>query len=286
MSAKFLIPDKIYLKLLYKKRLGKKLNLKEVKTFNEKLQWLKLYDRRPIYSTMVDKYEVKKYVADAIGDKYIIPTIGVYEKFEDIDFDSLPNQFVIKCTHDSGGLVICKNKNKLDTEEVKEKINKSLAVNYYYHAREWPYKNVKPRILIEQYMLDKKTDELRDYKFFCFDGKVKFFKIDFNRFRKHQANYYSTDGKLLKFGEEVCPPDYNKKLEMPKQLKEMITIAEKLSRNIPFVRVDLYEINGKVYFGELTFFPASGFGRFVPEEWDEKIGRLIRIKKYEGKNDI
>ena len=274
---KKIIPDKLYLKFIYKIKIGKSLNLKNPKTFNEKLQWLKLYDRNPLYTKLVDKYEVKDYVANIIGKEHVIPTIGVYDSFDDINFEKLPKQFVIKCTHDSGGLVIVKDKNKLDIEKAKKKINKSLKKNYYYCGREWPYKNVKPRIIIEKYMEDNKTKELRDYKFFCFDGKMKFFKIDFNRLTYHQANYYNKNGILLKFGEKVCPPDYEKKLEMPINLKRMIKLAETLSENIPFLRVDFYEINGGVYFGELTFFPASGFGKFVPSNWDEKIGDYIII---------
>lgn len=274
---KNIIPDKLYLKIIYRKRLQKTLNLKNPKTFNEKLQWLKLYDRNPLYTKLVDKYEVKDYVANIIGKEHVIPTIGVYDSFDDINFKKLPKQFVIKCTHDSGGLVIVKDKNKLDIEKAKKKINKSLKKNYYYCGREWPYKNVQPRIIIEEYMEDKKTKELRDYKFFCFNGKMKFFKIDFNRLTYHQANYYNKNGILLKFGEKVCPPDYEKKLEMPINLKKMIKLAETLSKNIPFLRVDFYEINGDIYFGELTFFPASGFGKFVPEDWDEKLGDYIII---------
>lgn len=274
---KKIIPDKLYLKFIYKIKIGKSLNLKNPKTFNEKLQWLKLYDRNPLYTKLVDKYEVKDYVANIIGKEHVIPTIGVYDSFDDINFKKLPKQFVIKCTHDSGGLVIVKDKNKLDIEKAKKKINKSLKKNYYYCGREWPYKNVQPRIIIEKYMEDNKTKELRDYKFFCFNGEMKFFKIDFNRLIYHRANYYNKSGVLLKFGEKVCPPDYEKKLEMPTNLKKMIKLAETLSKNVRFLRVDFYEINGEVYFGELTFFPASGFGKFVPSNWDEKLGKYIDL---------
>ena len=273
------INDITFLKLQYKKKMNRSLNLSNPQTFNEKLQWLKLYDRKDIYTTMVDKYEAKKYVANIIGEEYIIPTLGIYNSFDEIDFDKLPNQFVIKCTHDSGGLVIVKDKSKMDIKGVKKKINKCLKRNFYYMGREWPYKNVKPRILIEEYMEDEKYHELRDYKFFSFNGKVKCYKIDFNRFVKHQANYYDTNAKLLKFGEEICPPDFNEKLDMPNGLEKMIYFAEKLSNNIPFARIDFYETNNKIYFGEITFFPASGFGKFVPEEWDRRLGDMINLKK-------
>ena len=160
--------DEAYLKFMYKLKMKRKLNLSDPQTFNEKLQWLKIYDRKPEYTTMVDKYEAKKYVADIIGEEYIIPTLGVWDRFEDIDFDELPDQFVLKCTHDSGGLVICRDKSKLDLKAAKKKINKSLKRNYYWIGREWPYKNVRPRIIAEKFMTDPTSDDLQDYKFFFF----------------------------------------------------------------------------------------------------------------------
>lgn len=274
-----LLPDELYLKIQYRRTVGKKLNLDNPTTFNEKIQWLKLHDRKDIYTTMVDKYTAKKYVADIIGDEYIIPTFGVYNKFEEINFDELPEQFVIKCTHDSGGLVVVDDKNKLDINVARTKINTSLRRNFYYSGREWPYKNVKPRIIVEKYMHDSSANELRDYKFFCFNGLVKCFKIDFNRFVKHQANYYDTNGNLLKFGEIVCPPDFKKKLDMPINLSQMVKLAEKLAKGFPFLRVDFYEVNEKIFFGELTFYPASGMGKFKPEIWDRRLGDMINIKK-------
>lgn len=276
---KKLLPDKIFLNIKYKKVFGKKLDLKNPKTFNEKLQWLKLYDRNPIYTTLVDKYEVKYYVANLIGEEFIIPTYGIYNNFDEIDFNSLPNQFVIKCTHDSGGLIIVKDKSKFDIDSAREKIKKSLKTNYYYSSREWPYKNVKPRIIIEKYMEDDKTKDLKDYKFFVFNGKVNFFKIDFNRFTKHQANYYDLNGNILNFGEEICPPNYNIKIDMPYNLKKMVELAEKLANDIPFIRVDFYETNKKIFFGELTFYPAGGFGKFSPQDWDIILGRKIQLFK-------
>lgn len=273
--------DEKYLKLLYQSKFDKRLEIHNPKTFNEKLQWLKLYDRKDIYTKMVDKYEVKEYVKNIIGEEYIISTIGLYNKFEEIDFDKLPNQFVIKCTHDSGSTIICKDKKKLNIKEVKNKIERCLNTNFFYAFREWPYKNIKPKILIEKYMEDKETRELRDYKFFCFEGKVKLFKIDFNRNTNHRANYFDENGILQKFGEVICPPDYKKKLDLPINLKRMIELAEKLSKNFLFLRVDFYETNGKIYFGELTFYPSAGFGKFEPEEWDRKIGDMIDLARIE-----
>ena len=273
------LSDEKYLKILFHKIFRTKLNLDNPKLFNEKLQWLKLHDRKDNYTIMVDKYLAKKYVSDIIGEDYIIPTLGVYNNFDEINFDYLPNQFVMKCTHDSGGLVICNDKNQLDIKKTKKTINKSLHQNYFYAGREWPYKNVKPRIIIEQYMVDSKSGELRDYKFFCFNGEVKCFKIDFDRFTEHRANYYDKSGKLLYFGEVICPPDYNRDLDMPFNLNKMIEFAEKLSKNIPFLRVDFYEIDNKIYFGELTFYPASGFGMFTDQAWDYKLGDMINLNE-------
>ena len=276
-SLRFL-PDKVYLQLYYFLKFKRFINFNNPKTFNEKLNWLKINDRKSKYSNMVDKYEAKKSVAKILGKEYIVPTLGIYERFDDIDFNKLPNQFVIKCTHDSEGLYIVNDKNKLNIKEAKEKIENAMKYNFFYIGREWPYKNIKPRILVEEYIEDEETHELRDYKFFCFDGKVFCFKIDFNRSVQHRANYYDTKGNLLKIGEEMCPPDYNKELKMPLHLKEMIKYAEKLSKDIPFLRVDFYEKNGIVFFGELTFFPASGFGKFLKNETDLLLGDWIKLK--------
>ena len=229
----------------------------------------------------MDKYAVKDYAANIIGEQYIIPTLGVWEHFDEINFDELPNRFVLKCTHDSGGVIICKDKDMLDKAAAKCKMENNLEYNYYWPGREWPYKNVKPRIIAERYLPDnaakQRDGEVRDYKFFCFNGKVNCFKIDFDRFTEHKANYYSRDKELLKFGERVCPPDFSKNLEIPSNIDAMIQLAEKLSKKYPFMRVDLYDVEGKIYFGELTFYPASGFGSFIPEEWDFKLGELLKL---------
>lgn len=269
--------DTAYLKLIYRLIFGRKLDLKNPQTFNEKLQWLKLNDRKTEYTTMVDKYEVKKYIAEKIGEEYIIPTLGVWDNFDDIDFDLLPNQFVLKCTHDSGGLVICKDKSKLDIAKAREKINKALTRRFYYFGREWPYKAVKPRIIAEKYMVDESVSELRDYKFFCFGGVCKCLKVDFDRFIEHRANYYDPQGNLLDLGEKICPPNKEKVIVLPDNKEKMLQLAEKLSTNIPFLRVDFYDVNGKIYFGELTFFPASGWGEFTDEKWDYKLGKWIKL---------
>lgn len=270
--------DEAYLKKAFRARFHRKLDLKDPKTYNEKLQWLKLYDRRPEYTPMVDKYEVKKYVADLIGEQYIIPTLGVWDSFHDIDFDALPDQFVLKCTHDSGGLVICRDKSALDKEKAKEKIERSLARNYYLHGREWPYKNVKPRIIAEQYMEDSETAELRDYKFFAFDGEVKALFIASERGSETEEtkfDFFDAEFNHLPFlnghpNAAVLP-------KKPQNFELMKQLASKLSRGIPQVRVDFYEANGRVYFGELTFSHWSGMMPFEPEEWDYTFGSWIKL---------
>ena len=274
----FIFPDKLYLELMFRLKMGYPLDLKNPQTFNEKLQWLKLYNRRPEYTQMVDKYAVKEYVAQIIGKEYIIPTTGVWDKFGQIDFSALPERFVLKTTHGGGGggVAICNDKEHFNTAEAKRKLGKSLSVDIYRNLREWPYKNGKRRIIAEEYMQDG-SGELKDYKFFCFNGRVEFFKIDFDRFVDHHANYYDRNGKLLPFGEADLPPVPDKKLEIPHNIQEMIVLAEKLSAGIPFLRVDLYNIDEKIYFGELTFFPASGFGRISPEQYDRIIGKSLEL---------
>ncbi len=274
------LSDEKFIKKKFKVNMGYDLDLNNPQTFNEKLQWLKLYDRKPIYTTMVDKYAVKDYVANIIGKEYIIPTLGVYEKFEDIDFSKLPNQFVLKCTHDSGGLVIVKDKSKLDIEKAKKKINRCLKRNYYYSNREWPYKNVKPRIIAEKYMVDESGYELKDYKFFCFDGKAELMFIAKDRGLRDEEikfNFYDMNFNFLHFTRGH--PNFSGDTQKPKSFDKMKELAEVLSKNIPHVRIDFYDINGQIYFGEITFFPASGLMPFKPSEWDKKLGDYIVLPK-------
>lgn len=273
------ISDKRLLKILYKNRIGKKLDFKNPNTFNEKLQWLKLYDRNPDYTKMVDKYEAKKYISNLIGEEYIIPTLGVYNNFDEIDFDKLPNEFVMKCTHDSGGNIICKDKTKLDFKVVREKIERCLKRNYYNVGREWPYKNVKPRIIVEKYMEDKAQEELKDYKFMSFNGKVKCSFVCSDRYGEDglKVDFYDLEWNKMPFQRHY--PNSKENIQKPKNYELMIQLAEKLSNGIPFVRVDFYEINGKVYFGELTFFPGSGFEEFTPEKYDRILGDMLELPK-------
>ena len=274
------LPDKFFLKLIFQVRMEKKLNLKAPKTFSEKLQWLKLYDHRPEYTDMVDKYEAKRYVAERIGEQYIIPTLGVWDRFEDIDFDSLPDQFVLKCTHDSGGLVICRDKKTLNKEVARVKIERSLARNYYIHGREWPYKNVKPRILAEKYMESGGDKDLIDYKFYCFGGEPKFLYISHGLSDHSTAHisYASLDWEKQPFKRNDFA-DFDELPPKPVNFDKMVELARELSANVPFLRVDFYEIGGLVYFSELTFFPGGGLTAFDPPEWDEKIGEWIELPK-------
>lgn len=274
------MPDKPFLEMTYFVNHLKRLNLDSPVTFTEKIQWLKLYDRKPEYTEMVDKAMAKDYVAKIIGEEYIIPTIGVWDRTEDIDWEALPVQFVLKSTQGGGGndVIICKDKNLFDRESAIRKLRKSLKSDIYWILREWPYKNVSKRIIAEWYIDSGNSEDLLDYKFFCFDGEVKFFKVDFGRFTSHHANYYTPDCELLPFGEQGLLPEPEHKIEMPDNLKQMIDLAERLSSGHTFLRVDLYNVMGKIYFGELTFYPGSGMLPFVPREWDERIGALIKLQ--------
>lgn len=269
------LPDKIYLKICFRAKMRRKIDFSNVRTYNEKLQWLKINDRNPIYTKMVDKYEVREYIANHIGEEYLIPLIGVYDSFEEINFNELPNQFVLKCTHDSGGLVICKDKSKLDIEAARKKINDSLKRNYYYLFREWPYKNVKPRVICEKYMVDEFEKELKDYKFFCFNGKPKALFVASDRENDTRFDFFdmSFDPLPLEQGYKKAI----KEIKKPKNFEEMVELSKVLSAKIPHIRVDFYEINNKVYFGELTLYHFSGLERFIPEEYDNIFGDWLNL---------
>ena len=272
------LPDSCYIRLRFYQRFGKWPNLKNPQTFSEKLQWLKLHDRNPLYTTLVDKYAVKKWVADKIGEEYIIPTLGVWNSFDEIDFNTLPNQFVLKTTHDSGGVVICRDKKILDINAARMKLEKSLKKNYYYEGREWPYKNVKHCILAEKYMLDNKTNELRDYKFFCFNGCVDNVMVCVDRsIGEPKFYFFNEKWELLRLNKrgKASPADFT--LDRPSLINKMFELAGVLSQDIPFVRVDLYNCNEKIYFGEMTFYPQSGFDSNLLPETDRYLGKLINL---------
>lgn len=270
------IPDSIYIQIYYFAHFKKFCDLKNPNTYNEKLNWLKLHDHNPVYPTLVDKYEAKEYVARIIGNEYIIPTLGVWDTFDDIDFEKLPNQFVLKCTHDSEGLVIVKDKKKLDKNVAKEKIEAALKQNFYYIGREWPYKDVKPRIIAEQYMEDHVDGELRDYKFFCFDGEPKAMFIASDRASDHvKFDYYDLKFNHLDIKQKY--PNAEAPLRKPITFEKMIEFSKVLSENFPHVRVDFYEVDGHLYFGELTFYHFSGFIPFKPSKWDETMGSWLTL---------
>ncbi len=268
--------DESYLKLLYWAKVEKKLNLDNPQTFNEKMQWMKLQDRNPERTNLVDKYEAKKYVAEKIGAQYIIPTYGVWDSFDEIDFDSLPSQFVLKCTHDCGGIVICLDKKNFDFKAARKKLNRHLKRNYYWEGREWPYKNVKPRIIAEKYMEDESGYELKDYKLHYFDGKPRIVEVDYNRFSNHMRNFYTPDWEYTGATTRY-PTDPSHQIKRPEKLEEMLELGRKLSADFPYLRVDLYSIEDKIYFGELTFYHGSGFEKFSPESYDMEVGSWLKL---------
>lgn len=270
------LPDKLYLSLLYQVRTGQKINWKNPKSFNEKLNWLKLYDRRPEYVKMADKYEVREYIKEKLGEEYLIPICGVWDKVEEIDFSKLPEQFVLKCTHDSASVIICKDKQKFDEVAALQKLKYFLEINYFYPSREWPYKEIKPRIIAEQYMVDESCTELKDYKIYNFNGKPELIQVDFGRFIHHERNLYSTDWEYI--DEQIeYPKNPAMQITKPDNLEEMLECAKKLSMGIPSVRTDFYSINGKTYFGEITFYQEGGFGKFENEIYARKLGDKIQL---------
>lgn len=270
-------PSEFYLKVLFRLHLGYWPDFRNPKTFNEKINWLKINDIHPEYSQLVDKYEAKRFVASKIGDEFVIPTLGLWDNVDDIEWDKLPNQFVIKSTSDSGSIVICNDKSQLNIDLAKSKLKNLGRRDYAKISKEYPYKNVPHRFIAEVYLEDESGFELKDYKFFCFNGNPKFFKVDFDRQTDHHANYYSLDWKLLPFYEVVCPCEKERVFQKPPHFERMVEIASELSKGIPFVRIDLYNVHGKIYFGEITFFPNSGMGIIEPEEWDYKFGEYLKL---------
>lgn len=271
------LPDKEFLKLQYHLRTnGKILNLEHPKLFNEKIQWLKLYDRNPEYHNLVDKYEVKKIIAQKIGKEHIIETIGIWNTFDEIDFEKLPNQFVLKCTHDSGSAVICKDKIRFDIKSAGTKLEFCRKRNYYCLSREWVYKDLRPRIIAEVYMKDAVEPDLKDYKIFCFNGIPRLIQVDGDRFSGHYRNLYTTTWKYID-GYIEYPTNSNKISDVPKQLNEMLRLAKILSEGILFVRVDFYIINEKIYFGELTFSHGAGYEDIFPESLEMEMGNWINL---------
>lgn len=273
---KCILDDEEYISRQFEYHFGHRPNLETPRTFNEKIQWLKLHDRNPQYTQLVDKYEVKKYISDKIGEGYVIPTLGIYNSFDEINFEQLPEQFVLKCTHDSGSIVICKSRAEFDQNKARNILENGLKKNFYWWGREWPYKNVKPRIIAECYLSDKSKNGINDYKIFCFNGRAELIQVDYGRFINHKRNLYTLNWEyidaMIKY-----PNDPKTQIERPSRLKEMINLAEQLSANIPHVRLDLYLVNDKVYFGELTFHHGSGYENFRPLELENRLGEMITL---------
>lgn len=285
--ARGIVPDEWYVRIQWRVKMGYRLDLDHPRTFNEKLQWLKLYNQRPEYSQMVDKVAAKEYAAEVIGREYVIPTLGVWERPEEIDFDRLPDRFVLKTSHGGGtkGVVICRDKSRFDRRRAVESLAWAMKRDIYRLYREWPYKNVHRCILAEELLEDPSAEDLKDYKFFCFNGKVRFCKVDVDRFIGHRANYYDLSWQLQPFGELRFPPLPDRKIDRPEHFDLMVELSEKIAKGIPFVRVDLYSVAGRVYFGETTFFPAAGFGAFQPAEADVTIGRMLELPQPAEKCD-
>lgn len=271
-----LMSDKYYIKVIWKQIMGYPLDLRHPKTFNEKLQWMKLYDRNPLYTDLVDKYKVKQWVADRIGAEHVIPTLAVYDSVDEIDISQLPDQFVLKCNHDSGGVVICKDKSSFDFEAAKAKLKKSFEHNFYWDYREWPYKNVKRKIFAEEYLEDKKYGDLPDYKIFTFKGEPKLIEVDFDRFVHHKRNIYDTEWNYLN-AQIQYPSVKDKAFCKPMKMESLLSLARTLAAGLKEVRVDFYIIDDKIYFGEMTFFHDAGLSVFSPQTLGNQMGEWIEL---------
>lgn len=276
------IPDELYIRIQFRLAMGVWPDLKDPKTFNEKLQWLKLHDRNPLYTTLVDKYAVRRYIAEKIGEEYLIPMVGgPWDRAEEIDFDALPEQFVLKCNHDSGGVVVCRDKSSLDIEKTKKFLNRRLRKNFYYANREWPYKNVKPCIIAEKYIEDVPGEELPDFKYMVFNGKFRCSFVCSERRAKSglHVTFFDEEWRVMPFKRHY--PTSEIEIKKPECYKKMTELAEIICTSINFARIDFYEINGKIYFGEITLFPGNGNEEFDPPEWDEKIGAWLELPSKE-----
>ncbi len=275
----YILSDKSFIKKTYKARLGNKLDLRNPKTFTEKMNWLKLYDRRPEYTIMADKYAVREYIAEKIGEEYLVPLLGVWDSADDIDFSQLPEKFVLKCTHNSD-VVICTNKNILDEAKVKEKLNFQLKDDYYLHKREWCYKNIPRKIICEKYMENFDEKSTIEYKVYCFNGIPKLILVCSGRFEKNGVKFdtYDTNWNHLDLQQENCP-FAGDVFSKPDCFEELNDISKILSKDIPFVRVDFNYWNKKLYFGELTLYDSAGFTSFKPEDWDLIIGSWMQLPK-------
>lgn len=273
------MPDKLYIKLLYRERTGKKINLNTPVLLNEKLQWLKLYNRKSEYFQYADKYRVRQYISDVIGEKYLIPSIGKWDRVEDIDVNSLPEKFVLKCNHNSSdGMVICKDKSALDWEKASKAIKRAMKINYFYLSREWAYKGIKPCIVGEKFLENADGTPIADYKFYCYGGKPRYFMYSIGE-ANHQVRNHKFDMNLhsIDYLFKEKPTIEEKEIVLPNNIGEMISIVEKLCEGFPHIRIDLYNVNGHIYFGEMTFFSGGGIINIHSDEFAQKMADLIDI---------
>ena len=270
------MPDEEFLKKRYRKRLGRTLELSDPSTFSEKMQWLKLNNRRPEYAVMVDKFAAKNYVANILGDKYVTPTLGVWDHYAEIDFDSLPEKFVLKCTHNSGGLMICNDRKTVDWDKGRKQIENALMKNYYLSSREWPYKDVPPRIIAEEY-LENNEEGLHDYKIWCFNGEPVYIQYITGRIGDQTyERFYNLNWELQNFS--YHNPLMKEPVKRPDCLEELLWAASELAKNQPFVRTDFYVLeDGSIRFGEITFYPMSGMEQWHPVEMDRILGDRIDL---------
>lgn len=276
------MPDKMYITMSYFIKTHSIMHWSKPQSFSEKLQWLKVYNRKQKYTDMVDKYEVKKFYSDVVGSEYCIPTLGVWDDADSIDFSKLPESYVLKCTHDSGSVIICNDKKSFNIENAKAKLSKHLTRNLYFLSREWPYKNVKPRIIAEPLLKNKDGSPIKDYKILCFNGEPRIVYVTIGRgvLDKYKINYYDLEWNRLDIT-HINYGNYIGTVEKPSTLEQMVKLAKKLSRGIPFVRVDFFDIDGKIYAGEMTFFPDGGWGfnKATSKEINKKLGELIVLPK-------
>lgn len=280
----YLFPDKALVKCLYKDYEGRKINLRNPKDLNEKLQWLKLYDHNPLYTKLVDKYEVRSYIQNAIGKKYLMDCYGIWDSFDEIDFATLPDKFILKCTHTSGGNVICNNKNEFNYREAKDKIDKYLKNDYYLCGREWPYKHVPHRVMAEELIENKDKSPLIDYKFYCYGGEPRYFMYSVGEYSHNVRNLkYDLKGNCIDYLFKEHPALESDKINLPRNLDEMVSVSRELClglcKDAQHVRIDLYNIDGRIVFGEITFYSGSGFIHIKSKSFSEKMASYIDLSK-------
>lgn len=273
------MPDKMYLKILHRALVGEKLDLKNPSTYMQKIQWLKLYDRKPEYTQYADKYEVRKHIKETIGEQYLVPLIGVWNSVDEIPFEELPQKFVLKCTHDSGSVIICKNKEEFDINLAKTKLSEAMKRNYYTTYREWVYKDIKPRIVAEEYLQELESEELIDYKVMCFNGEARVVQVHKNRFgeKVHTTDYFDINWNRLnmKTSKEI---HFDGDIDRPEHFDEMMELSEKLAKDMLHVRVDWYDAAGKLLFGELTFYESAGVDPYG-EEAEARLAGWLHLPK-------